>query len=132
MTKEWQKAISSGDTEQVRALLDAGTDMNAVDRYGQTAIMNAAHKGHSEIVRHLTQRGADMNRTAKFGLSALMLAVIANHPEVVRVLVDAGADTTLRGSPRTAPIYNKTALELAEQMARAQGAEILRQAAVKP
>jgi ankyrin repeat protein len=131
MTKDWQDTINSGDTVRVAIILDAGADINALDAHGQTALMNAAHKGQTEIVRLLAKRGANLNHTAKFGLSALMLAVIADHPEVVRVLVDAGADITLRGSPSAAPIYDKTALELAEQMKRTRCAEELLRADTK-
>jgi uncharacterized protein len=126
MTKDWQEAISSGNAEHVGLLLDAGADINALDRYGQTALMNAAHKGHIEVVRLLARRGANLNHAAKYRLTATMLAVIADHPEVVRVLIDAGADITLRGSSNTAPVYDKTALEMAERMKRPQCAEILR------
>ena len=131
MTKDWQDATSSGDTERVGSLLDAGAPINALDRHGQTALMNAAHKGHAEVVRLLAKRGADLNHAAKYGLTALMLAVIADHPDVVRVLVDAGAHITLRGSPNTTPFYDKTALELAEQMKRTRCAEILQHADTK-
>jgi uncharacterized protein len=131
MTKDWQDAISSGDTVRVATILDAGADINALDGHGQTALMNAAHKGRVEIVRLLAKRGANLDHTAKFGLSALMLAVIADHPEVVRVLVDAGADITLRGSPSATPIYDRTALELAQQMKRTRCAEELQRAVTK-
>ncbi|MBP9899979.1 MAG: ankyrin repeat domain-containing protein [Verrucomicrobiota bacterium] len=131
MTRDWQDATSSGDAVRVASMLDAGADINALDGHGQTALMNAAHKGHAEVVRLLSKRGANLDHTAKFGLSALMLAVIADHPEVVRVLVDAGADITLRGSPSAAPIYDKTALELAEQMKRTRCAEELQRAETK-
>ncbi len=131
MTKDWQDAISSGDSVRVATMLDAGADINALDGHGQTALMNAAHKGQTEIVRLLAKRGANLNHTAKFGLTALMLAVIADHPEVVRVLVDAGADITRRGSPSAAPIYDKTALELAEQMKRIRCAKELQRADTK-
>ena len=119
MTKDWQDATSGGDTERVRALLDAGADINSLDRHGQTALMNSAHKGYTEIVRLLCQRGAGLNHTAKYHLSALMLAVIGDHSDVVRILVDAGADVGHRG------FGNKTALELAEEMKRTLCVEIL-------
>jgi ankyrin repeat protein len=131
MTKNWQEATNSGDAERVGSLLDAGADINALDRHGQTALMSAAHKGHSEVVRLLARRGANLNHAAKYRLTATMLAVIADYPDVVRVLVDAGADLTLRGSPNTAPIYDKTALEMAVQMKRQQCAEILQSAEAK-
>lgn len=128
MKKEWENAIESGKMDQVPILLDSGASIDALDRYGQTAIMKAAHGGHTEVVRLLIERGADLNHTAKFGLSALMLAVISDCPEIVQLLILGGANATLRGSSRSAPIYDKTALELAEQMQRTRCAEILRKA----
>jgi len=125
MKVEWEQATGTGDLERVSALLDAGIDINALDRYGQTAVMNAAHNGHSEVVRLLAERGGDLDHTAKFGLSALMLAVIADHPEVVRVLVHAGADTRLRGTGRSVGYCGMTALDLAKQMKRIRCVEIL-------
>ncbi len=131
MTKAWQDAINSGDAVRVATMLDAGADINALDGHGQTALMNAAHNAHVEVVCLLAERGANLNHTAKFGLSALMLGVIADHPEVIRVLVDVGADITLRGSPSGTPIYDKTALELAEQMKRTRCAEELQRTDTK-
>jgi len=124
MKKDWQDAIDNGDADRVRSLLDAGADVNALDRYGQTALMNAAHKGYKEIVWLLAKSGADLNHTAKHGLSALMLAVISNHSDVVSVLMEAGADSSLRGYPNT--YFSKTALELADSMGHARCSEILR------
>ncbi|MGH9856986.1 MAG: ankyrin repeat domain-containing protein [Acidobacteriota bacterium] len=126
MRKDWERATNTGDIAQVCALIDAGIDINALDRYGQTALMNAAHKGHIEVVRVLVEKGANLNHTAKFGLSALMLAAIADHPQVVQVLVDGGADASMNGSSRATPFFNQTALKLAEQMGHRQCAEILK------
>ena len=125
MKKEWEEAILSGNAEKVRVLLDAGCDMNALDPYGQTAVMKAAHEGHVEVVRLLIERGANLNHTAKFGLSALMLAVISNHPKVVEQLIAGGAKTGLRSSKNNSAFYDKTALELASQMGHMKCAEIL-------
>lgn len=132
MKPDWKEAITSGDIEAIRTQLASGAEVNALDRYGQTGLMLAAHKGDALVVLELVEHGADLNRTAKFGLSALLLAVIGDHPEVVRVLVEAGADTTLRGSERAAPIYNKTALELAVAMRRARCAEMLKSGSCLP
>jgi ankyrin repeat protein len=86
--------------------------VNARDRYGQTALMRAAHAGHREIVEILIAHRADLDITAKYGLSALMLAVIAGHADVARLLVQAGADRSLRGTG--APGFaDKTAHDLA-------------------
>jgi ankyrin repeat protein len=113
MTREWDVAIRTGDLDNATKLLDGGSDINALDKYGQTALMRAAHRGNVSLVRLLTDRGADLNVSAKYGLTALMLAVIANHTEVVEVLLAAGADVTRRGSERAAGVQGMTAEELA-------------------
>lgn len=112
MNEAWEHAVLSGDRETVRALLQSGADVNARDRYGQTALMLAAHRGHAAIVEVLIEHGADLDVTAKYALSALMLAVIGGHAEIARMLVQAGADRRLQGSG--APGFaDKTAYDLA-------------------
>lgn len=112
MDADWEDAIKRGDDRTVRDLLGWGTDVDARDRYGQTALMLAAHAGHREIVEILIAHRADLNITAKFGLSALMLALVAGHTEIARLLAKAGADLSLRGTG--APGFtDKTAYDLA-------------------
>jgi len=98
MNRQWLESTTAGDIELVCALLDAGADINALDKHGQSALMNAAHRGDAALVQVLVDRGANLNRTAKYHLTALMLAVINNHADVVRILVSAGADRNIRGS----------------------------------
>ena len=112
MDADWKRAVTHGDVEAVRKLLRSGLDVNARDRYGQTALMMAAHAGHREMVETLVESGADLNATAKYKLSALMLAIVAGHAAVARILARAGADRDLRGSG--APGFTgKTAYDLA-------------------
>ena len=112
MDAAWERAVLAADHETVHALLQSGSDVNARDRFGQTALMLAAHHGHAALVGLLIEHGADLNVRAKYGLSALMLSVIAGHTEIARQLVRAGADCTLKGSG--APGFaGKTAYDLA-------------------
>jgi ankyrin repeat protein len=92
MDAGWEDAIKRGDVQDVRDLLDRGTNVDSRDRHGQTALMLAAHAGHREVVEALIAHRANLNTTAKYGLSALMLALIAGHAEVVGLLANAGAD----------------------------------------
>ena len=112
MDAGWEDAIKRGDSQEVRDLLDRGTDVNARDRHGQTALMLAAHAGHRQIVEALIAHRPNLNTTAKYGLSALMLALVAGHAEIARLLTDAGTDLSLRGTG--APGFaGKTAYDLA-------------------
>ena len=112
MNAEWRAAVKAGDVHALELLLDAGSDVDAKDEHGQTALMNAARDGQTPVVRLLVSRGADLNHTAKFNLSAIMLAVINGRDAIVGVLADAGADLTIKGTG--APGFaGKTALDLA-------------------
>jgi ankyrin repeat protein len=98
MNKDWKAATKHADLEKVRRLVENGADINSKDQYGQTALMNAAHRGQVELVHLLIENGADLNITAKYNLSALMLSLIAGHPDVSRLLIEAGADVNLRSN----------------------------------
>ena len=126
MNKDWLDATNAGDVERVRALLDAGAEIDALDKYGQTALMNAAHRGDTELVRALVQLGANLDHTAKYRLTALMLAVISDHADVVRLLVAAGADRNIKGSKGTLAC---TPLEYAEAYGKLELASLLRNGA---
>ena len=112
MDVAWERAVTHGDVEGVRELLTAGVDVDARNRYGQTALMLGARQGHLKIVEALVEAGADLNVTAKYNLTALMLAIVAGHVAVARRVVRAGADLHVKGSG--APGFSdKTAYDLA-------------------
>lgn len=111
---EFESAATSGDVLALETQLTAGADVDAKDRYGQTALMLAAHRGHLVAVEALLRHGANLNVTAKYGLSALMLAIVSEHEAVAQALVRAGADLELRGSGAPG-FWNKSAYDLAEE-----------------
>lgn len=112
MNMVFESAIKSNDVQIVIDLIENGADVNALDRYGQTALMLAARAGFREIIETLISHQADLNTRSKFGLSALMIAIVAGHEEVAHLLVDAGADVSLRGTG--APGFaDKSAYDLA-------------------
>lgn len=98
MTNDWLVAIQIADCEKVRILIDEGAKINSLDKYEQTALMNASRDGKSDLGRLLIDKGAKLNNTAKYKLTALMLAVINHHKDIVKFLIDAGADLQLKGS----------------------------------
>jgi ankyrin repeat protein len=139
MRPDWEAAARAGDAKTVERLAGAGYDIDALDSFGQTALMLAAMDGHTAVVRALVARGARLNHTAKYHLTALMLAVVQGHVDVVRELASAGADLTVRGSGAPG-FFNKTAVDLAGERAAYPGApasaqeiaRILREASSTP
>jgi len=86
------RAARGGNADTVKALLSAqGTDVNATDESGNTAVIEAARNGHDDVVRALLAAGANVKARNKEGKTALMLAVAGGHDEVVRALKQAGA-----------------------------------------
>jgi ankyrin repeat protein len=77
MIAAWEDAVKRNDVQRVIDLIGNGADVNDLDRYGQTALMLAAHGGYHDIIEILIAHRANLNITAKFGLSALMLSVVA-------------------------------------------------------
>jgi cytohesin len=85
-------AAYRGHIEIVRALIDAGADVNKVRDNGMTPLFAAAYKGHGDIVRALIDAGADVNKARDDGATPLFAAAQQGHVEIVRALIDAGAD----------------------------------------
>lgn len=112
MDAAWEQTVRSGDAVAAGELLQAGADVNARNRHGQTALMIAAKNGHIELIKVLLAAGADCNVTAKYNLNALMLAVLNGHEEVAKLLAQAGTQLGQQGSG--APGFSgKTAYDLA-------------------
>lgn len=114
MDEKWRQAAIGGDLGCIDSLIAAGAEINAKDKYGQTALMLAAPRGHDEIVGRLIAAGADLDVTAKYGLSAVMLAVVNHQAAIAEALAKAGADLGLRGTG-AGGFYGKTAAELARE-----------------
>jgi ankyrin repeat protein len=89
------RAAYDGNVEHVRALIQAGADVN--HRMNSTALCNAALRGHDEIVRMLIEAGADVNKRASEGyFNPLLHAASQGYLDIVRALVEAGADVNAR------------------------------------
>lgn len=67
-------AAGRGHTGIVRALLNAGANVNHRHMYGATALMTAAEGGHLEVVESLLGAGADMDIESHTGRKALAYA----------------------------------------------------------
>ena len=85
-------------------------NIDAIDSYGQTALMHAAEYGDCKSVVELLEAGANVNARGRQGDTALMSAISNSHPteglKIVDALIDAGADINIRDiRGRTALIY---------------------------
>jgi ankyrin repeat protein len=107
-------ACLTGKAKVVRALLDAGADVNTTGgEFGpplQAACMQfeQAKEAGVDIVRSLLAAGASINTVSKPCGTALAAAAHSLMPEVVKVLLDAGADPALEISDQSSGEYRDT------------------------
>ena len=85
------KMAQKGETQLVKWLLAAGSDVNYLDTNGDSALSRAAYEGHLTTVKALLKVGANVN-TAPRGESLLMHIVNNNDLLIAQVLINAGAD----------------------------------------
>ena len=94
------RAVRNGDTEALRMLLEAGTDVNAQNGSGDTPLHWAAGGGEVAAIRMLVEAGADVNAQGrgdnasvhKSGETPLHWAARGGEVAAIRTLVEAGAD----------------------------------------
>jgi len=109
-------AIDQSDWGEMKKLLAAGADINAVRvppceggacGEGQTPLMTVSSYYHSEeTVRFLLDNGADVNAQGQYGQTALMKAAEGCRVGNVRLLLTAGADVNARNDvSETALMY---------------------------
>lgn len=100
-------AVLQGDLDIIKAIIEAGADINAQSNGGMTALMEAASWGHADIAKLLIEAGANINARNTEGSTALLYAAGNRRAaDVVKILVNAGANLDLRvGQGETALMY---------------------------
>ena len=89
------EAVRSGDYAVVRALVEAGGDVEGPEADGTTALHWAVRHDQTEITDLLLRAGADADATNRYGVTPLSLAGTNGSPEIVALLLAAGADPNL-------------------------------------
>jgi ankyrin repeat protein len=97
-----ETAVAAGNTREIEALIHAGTNVNARDRSGQTAIWSARTP---EIAKLLVSAGASVE-AAVDGFTALMGAARAHDLARVQALLAVGADPNTRDKAGRTPLLH--------------------------
>jgi ankyrin repeat protein len=99
-----------GLQQTINYQLQDGTDPNAVDHYGRTALSYAAQNGHEAVVMLLlTWSGIEVNIPEGNCDAPLSFACANGHKTVVKLLLKKGADVNAQGghfgNPLQAALY---------------------------
>ena len=87
------EAAGKGNIEPVKQHLAAGTDVNAKDEEGWTALVYAIVKDREKIVELLIANGADVNAKMSKGWTPLNITIEFEHSEIADLLRKHGGKT---------------------------------------
>ena len=87
----WNDKGDLKSLEEIKELLKKGADLEAKDKYGDTALMRAAFKGQLDVVKCFVELGADLDEKDGVGKTALMIAAAWGKSDVVKYLAECGA-----------------------------------------
>ncbi len=85
-------AAAYNHLELVKFLVENGININAVDKYGNTALHQAARKGFLPIVKYLVGNGGNVNHQNEKKVTPFNEAIYYNHLECAEYLLGKGAD----------------------------------------
>lgn len=89
-------AAKEGNAYKVKALIDSGAVVIASDKWGKTALMEAALRGHEDVLRLLIAKGAHIEASALDGQTALQLAASKGWTASLRILLEGIQGEELR------------------------------------
>jgi ankyrin repeat protein len=94
-------AIRRQSLPMVRALLDAGADVNDRNLYDRTALHYAAERAESKVIELLLDHGAEPNPVDYEGATPLALALKGGaQPDVIQLLRDRGGVSNPADDPK--------------------------------
>jgi ankyrin repeat protein len=98
-------AARNGHLAVLKLLLDRGADVNAVNKWNNTALHWAAYKGHVPVVEFLCRKGAKMDiRESDKGHTPLHDAAWRGHLGVVQAMLKHGAPVGVRNNRGERPL----------------------------
>jgi ankyrin repeat protein len=89
-------AAAKGDRTKFEFLLAQGVDINARDKYQNTALIEASILGDMKWVETLLKKGAKVDSKNEGGWTALICAASKGNNDIVELLLKKGADLEAR------------------------------------
>ncbi|UKZ77698.1 hypothetical protein TrVFT333_005422 [Trichoderma virens FT-333] len=119
-------AAESSEVGMLTLLLDAGSDMSALNKNGETPLFRAAIFNKADNLRLLIKRGGKIDQSRTDGWMILHIAAYLDRTESAVVLLEAGA------ALNKPAVHQATPLFLAAQQNKAKMVELLLEKGADP
>ena len=81
-----------GFVDGVKLLASRGADVNLVNEFGDSPLIDVAALGYNDVAEILLQHGADPNAPSRTRDNALHIAASSGNARLLRLLLEAGAN----------------------------------------
>ncbi|MFA5086826.1 MAG: ankyrin repeat domain-containing protein [Candidatus Paceibacterota bacterium] len=98
------EVAKNGNSKDLKALINAGADVNAEDSSGETPLILASYNNNLATVEELIKSGADVNAKDLMEQTPLMLASGKGHLDIVKELIKDGADVNAEDINKLTPL----------------------------
>lgn len=113
------------DAKLIMKILKSGTDVDAQDADGYTALHYAVSENDLEKAKLLLEKGADVNARARYGITPRYICSLLRHAEMFKFLVAHKATTTFperaalekQWNNRMLKVYNPVHVKIAQHHA---------------
>lgn len=87
--------VADGNRDHALEMIREGTDINAVQSDGTSALLYAIYNGDLELVTALVEAGADVNHRNEYGANTMGEAAMQGNLDILQVLLANGANPDL-------------------------------------
>jgi len=103
--KSLLQAAADGDMDQVKSFLLKGSNVNAKDKFGWTALHIATARGSQDMVELLIGSGGEVDAKDIAGGTPLHLAAELGHEALAGLFIAKGADVNAKRDDGAAPLH---------------------------
>lgn len=93
------------DFQTIENLLAQGSNINDVDRHGQTVMHEVCKSWHTEVAQFLIKRHADINKPDNYGVTPLHVASAMDYPDMISLLLKYGANINAVTNWKQTPLH---------------------------
>lgn len=101
---QFLNAVQSGNYKTVSSLLKEGADVNARNKYGESALVLALKGNYDKTAALMIKRGADINIKDSNGNTLLMLAAQNGLKKSAKLMIKKGAPVNAAGFEGITPL----------------------------